>query len=102
MAKILPRISAAAVCVAAAMPAQALEFSIGDVYGSVISFFTVGATMRMEERDEDLIAKINLDPGLCTRTNWTTEGYRSTPEPVYPGAQGDDIGSTVTVPRIRT
>ena len=76
------------------MPAQALEFSIGDVYGSVISFFTVGATMRMEERDEDLIAKINLDPGLCTRTNWTTEGYRSTPEPVYPGAQGDDIGST--------
>ncbi len=54
-----------------AAPAQALQFEIGDVYGSVESFFTLGAAWRVEDRDPALIGKVNLQPGLCTGTNHT-------------------------------
>lgn len=77
----------------AVAPAQALDFEIGDAYGSLISFFTVGATMRMEDQNPDLIGKINLQPGLCTRTDWTTDGFGSG-SLNYPGAAEGDIGRT--------
>jgi len=92
--KTVTRLSAAALVCGLAMPAQALDFQIGDAYGSVISFFSVGATMRMEEQDEDLIGKLNLQPGLCTRTDWTTNNGYDGGSPTYTGAQGSDIGRT--------
>ncbi len=94
MEKTVTRLSAAALVCGLSMPAQALEFQIGDAYGSVISFFTVGATMRMEKQDEDLIGKLNLQPGLCTRTDWTTNNGFGDGSPTYTGAQGSDIGRT--------
>jgi hypothetical protein len=48
--------------------AQSFEI---DVYGVPVRFdnlFTVGATMRMQNRDSDLIGKSNLQPGLCVST----------------------------------
>ncbi|MEN8718757.1 MAG: DUF1302 family protein [Oceanococcaceae bacterium] len=87
----------AAMVLAAGMtfPASALQFEIGDLFGSVISFVTVGADFRMEDRDTDLIAKSNLFPGLCTPTDWTTSnGFSATEAPTYLSATGDQIGST--------
>ncbi|MGJ8668520.1 MAG: DUF1302 domain-containing protein [Oceanococcus sp.] len=51
--------------------AHALQFEIGDLYGSMENTFTLGAAWRMEERDPSLIGKINLQPGLCTLSNYT-------------------------------
>ena len=97
VATIWSRACAAPVAVAMSLSvsgmANTLEFSIGDLYGSAISFFTIGAAIRMEERDTDLIAKHNLIPGLCTPTNWTTGGYQSG-ELEYLEASGNQIGST--------
>lgn len=67
-------------------------FDLGPLSGSVTSDFTIGATWRVEDRDPSLIAKINLAPGLCTRTNRTTDPDAQTLS--YPGAQPGDIGST--------
>lgn len=94
MTKFWPRAVVIALGASVVVPAHALEFSIGNVYGSVISFFTVGAAMRMEERSEDLIAKQNNNPGLCVRTNWTTDGFGATDSPEYLGTQEGDIGRT--------
>ncbi len=94
MQKSVIRLSAAALVCGLSMPAQALEFQIGDAYGSVISFFTLGAAMRMEKQDIDLIAKQNLNPGLCARTEWTTNNGFSNETPTYLARQGTDIGST--------
>ncbi len=63
-----------------AVPAQALQFDIGDVYGSVESFFTLGVAVRVEERDPDLIGKVNLQPGLCTGANTTDDPSASSRE----------------------
>ncbi len=52
-------------------PVHALQFEVGPVYGSVDSTFTLGAAWRVEERDPSLIAKVNLQPGLCTRSSHT-------------------------------
>ena len=51
--------------------ALALQFDFGEIYGSWDSTISVGAAWRMEERADDLVAKINLQPGLCTLTNYT-------------------------------
>lgn len=96
MTKFWPRAVVIALGVSVVIPAHALEFSIGNVYGSVISFFTVGAAMRMEERSEALIAKQNLNPGLCVRTTWTDAGFGAdgSDTPTYLGTQEGDIGRT--------
>jgi len=50
-----------------AAPARAIEF---DVYGTEIkidSLLTTGILVRTEDRDPTLIAKSNLDPGICVR-----------------------------------
>ncbi len=51
--------------------AHALQFEIGELYGSLDNAFTLGAAWRMEERDPSLVGKLNLQPGLCTLTNYT-------------------------------
>ena len=47
------------------LPATALEFEFGDNTLKVENLFTVGGLLRTQDRDSDLIAKSNLDPGLC-------------------------------------
>lgn len=55
---------ALAMC-AMAMPARAFEVDVLGVPVRFDNLFTVGALMRMEGRDNDLIGKSNLQPGLC-------------------------------------
>ncbi len=86
------RPATAAVLLLASLSARALDFNVGPVYGSVLGEFSLGAVLRMEDRDPALIAKTNLAPGLCTRTNRTSNPGASSLE--YPGAQPQDIGST--------
>ena len=74
--------------------ALAMDYSIGGLNVNLRGFLTLGAAVRVEDRDTDLIAKGNLNPGLCTRTDWTTTNNAYQGEPQYPGAQGDDIGET--------
>lgn len=45
--------------------AQALNFDWGEVSFSVNNTATLGAAWRLEERDDDLIGKLNLNPDLC-------------------------------------
>lgn len=45
--------------------AGAFEFSIGDTDVKLDSLFTVGALMRMQERDPSLVGKSSLTPGIC-------------------------------------
>lgn len=61
-------------------PASALEFEVGDLYGNLSGFFTLGAAWRVEDRDPDLIGKLNLQPGLCTLTNRTDNPNAATLE----------------------
>lgn len=46
-------------------PAQALEFNVKDVGITWNNRISLGAAWRVEDRDPDLIGKLNLDPGLC-------------------------------------
>lgn len=46
-------------------PARAIEFEYGDLYGNLKNRVSVGASWRLEQRDERLIDKNNLDPTLC-------------------------------------
>lgn len=48
--------------------AHSFEIDIYDVPVRFDNLFTVGALMRMEDRDSDLIGKSNLQPGLCVST----------------------------------
>ncbi|HEY1075059.1 MAG TPA: DUF1302 family protein [Rhodocyclaceae bacterium] len=49
----------------AAGPASALEFEYGDLYGSVKTRASFGASWRLEDRNDQLIDKNNLNPDLC-------------------------------------
>lgn len=73
--------------------ASALKFDLGPVYGSMSNNVTLGAAVRMSKRDPRLVAKSNLQPGLCTRTNRTSNPGATGPIS-YPGAQPGDIGET--------
>lgn len=44
-----------------AMPASAFNFSIGGVEGGLTTRVTLGAGWRIEDRDEDLIGKLNIE-----------------------------------------
>lgn len=48
-------------------PALAFNFEFGEVTGTLDNQASVGAIWRMEDRDKRLIAKSNLNPGLCLR-----------------------------------
>lgn len=54
-------------CLGLAPNAQALNFSLGDFEGSVNTSLTVGARVRMQDRDADIISKFNNPGGeeLC-------------------------------------
>lgn len=59
------RLSLAACLLAVFGPAGAYNFDLGPFQGSLTNSFSVGADVRMEERDDDLVGKSNLNPGLC-------------------------------------
>lgn len=48
-----------------ALPATALEYEIGGTNIKIENLFTVGGLIRTQDRDNELIAKSNLDPGIC-------------------------------------
>lgn len=48
-----------------ATTAHAFQFEYGDIYGSLKSRISLGASWRVDQRDRDLIDKNNLDPTLC-------------------------------------
>lgn len=48
-----------------ALPATALEYDIGGTTLKIENLFTVGGLIRTQDRDNELIAKSNLDPGIC-------------------------------------
>lgn len=51
------------------LPAQAFDFSFGDIEADMTVLMSAGATWRMEERDSRLVAKRNLDPTLCSQAS---------------------------------
>lgn len=61
----LRAIAAAAGLAAVAQSASALEFPLGDTTIKLDSLFTIGASVRMEDRDPSLIGKSSLNPGIC-------------------------------------
>lgn len=72
--------------------ALALQFDFGEIYGSWDSTISVGAAWRMEERADDLVAKINLQPGLCTLTNYTDNPDFSQPITYADAQEYEDRG----------
>lgn len=58
----------------APLQASALSFEIGDTSVKIENLVTIGAMMRMQDRDSSLIGKPNLTPGLClVRTSGTAD-----------------------------
>jgi len=60
-------------------PAAAFEIDLGENTLKVDTLFSIGAVMRMQERDDTLVGKSNLQPGLCVRR--TAGGDASGPDP---------------------
>lgn len=75
---------------------HALEFDIAGTNVRLDNLVTIGAAMRMQDRDSSLVSKSNLNPGLCVR--------RISPagEPDFSGATnvfaGDTCSGTVEDP----
>src|SRR3546814_13742493 len=58
-----------------ALPAQALDFDAGPVTGTLNTRISFGAAMRVQHRDERLIAKLAV-PGLqdlCAADDWQSQ-----------------------------
>ncbi len=64
---------------------HAFGFEFGEITGSLDNQVSLGANWRMEDQDERLIAKSNLNPGLCIRRNpdnsLSGNGCNSTSDP---------------------
>jgi hypothetical protein len=59
------RIGLGVAAVVCSHTASAFEFEYGDIYGSLKTRASIGASWRLENRDPRLIDKNNLDPTLC-------------------------------------
>ncbi len=55
-------------------PAGALEFNLGPVPIRIDNLVSVGALMRMQERDSSLVGKTNMTPGLCLHRDGANYG----------------------------
>ena len=49
----------------AAQPAMAFEFDIGDTAIKIDNLISIGGVLRMQDPDNSLIGRSNLNPGLC-------------------------------------
>lgn len=70
---------------ACAGSAQAFEFTFADTTFRIDNLVSIGAAMRMQDRDGSLVSKSTLNPGLCTR--------RETPTGMNPDPNGDNTYS---------
>lgn len=74
--------------------ASAFEFDLfdGDLAVRLNSKLSVGATWRMQDRDQDLIGKLNLNPDLCDAENCLFEENDDlvAAPGAYSGVNGDD------------
>jgi hypothetical protein len=61
------RLAAAGVLLCVGPAAHAFEFEVFETPVRIDNLVTVGASMRMEGRDNELIGKSNLNPGLCVQ-----------------------------------
>lgn len=59
-------------------PAAAFEIDLGENTLKIDTLVSVGGVMRMQDRDNSLVSKSNLQPGLCVRR---TSGDASGPDP---------------------
>ncbi|HSW15067.1 MAG TPA: DUF1302 domain-containing protein [Solimonas sp.] len=62
--------------------AQAFDFQVGGSEARLDNLVTIGALIRMQERNDALIGKSNLNPGLCVRR---TAGTFDSPDRAYAG-----------------
>jgi hypothetical protein len=70
----------AAAILAFGAPAQALEYSWNDVSFTLTNRFSIGAALRMEDRDNDLIGKLNV-PGQQNLCPDNCISFDGNPEP---------------------
>ena len=74
--------------------AAGFEFDLldGDLAVRLNSKLSVGATWRMQDRDQDLIGKLNLNPGLCDQKNCLFEENADlvAAPGAFSGVNGDD------------
>lgn len=73
------RFGALAALALAAPLSYALEFDLGEFGISFNNRFSLGAMWRIEDRDPNLIAKLNLDPSLCAGDDCIS--FTGNPEP---------------------
>jgi len=74
-------------------PATALQFQLGEAEVRLDNLLTIGALMRMQERDSSLIGKSNLTPGLCVRRTSPDGDPNRTYEGDACGNSGDGAGN---------
>ncbi|WP_162932472.1 DUF1302 domain-containing protein [Solimonas sp. K1W22B-7] len=93
----LPRfLPAALLAVALApVPAQAFELEFGESALRIDNILSVGAVMRMQDRDSSLVGKSNLQPGLCVARTTPAAGYDPGGDNTF---SGDTCSSTVEDP----
>jgi len=65
-----------------AAPAAGFEFELGSTQFRLDNLVTVGALLRMQDRNSELIGISNLTPGLCVRR---TSGAFDSPDRTYSG-----------------
>lgn len=86
---------AAALAMAYSGGAAALEFTIADTTIRLDNLVTVGGVWRMQGRDDSLIGKSSLNPGICTARLGDPSGPGS--NPMF-GASGDRISNNTCNP----
>ena len=76
---------------------HALDFDIGDTNVRLDNLITIGGLVRMQDRDNSLVGKSNLNPGLCvSRTSPAGDG----PDPSGNNTfSGDTCSGTVEDPQ---
>ncbi|MFP5306242.1 MAG: DUF1302 domain-containing protein [Gammaproteobacteria bacterium] len=79
-------IPAAAAAMAYSATGFALDFEIADTTIRLENLVTIGASWRMQERDDALISKSNLNPGLCVARESPPDSFSTNPnENVFSG-----------------
>lgn len=84
----------AAAFLGASTSASAVDFEVGPFEGSIQSLITFGASFRTQDRASHLIGKSNLNPGICVRTESTTNPTVGNSPPNYLAGDFGSVCST--------
>lgn len=84
------RVASVALLAGLAGPASAFEIDLGETTLKIDNLVSIGAVMRMQDRDDSLIGKSSLQPGLCVGRS--TPGDFDDPNRRY---AGDTCSGTV-------